>query len=130
MGIAPTNVLFNIFVGAIFISPTPTHMEKITNLNEEREKRLNALESAISYQVVLFLELHDISQVEIVWDDRSSLTELGFTLVEPDSGETLLSGERLHQDLIHHLAELNIPELRQYECNTYAERGLISFIKV
>ncbi len=104
--------------------------EKIVNLNQEREERFEKLQSTISYHVHLFLELCNMPRIEIVWDERSSLTELGFTLIEPDSGETLLTGERLHQELIQYLIEADIKELRNYERNIYAPGNIISFIKI
>lgn len=105
--------------------------EKIINLEAEREKRLTELQRAISYQVQLFLDDNKIPKtVDIVWNEDSNLTELGFTLIEPDTGDILLTGERLHQDLIRYLATADIKGLQNYERNIHSEPGTINFIKI
>ena len=133
MGIAPTKILLtNIFVGAIYISPTHTHMEKIpkvTDINEYKRERLEKLFQSVTYQTEVFLQLNGINNADIIWTETNDLQEISFTVEDPDSQSCLLTGERLHQDLIVYLMEQDIPELKGYIRNPYVEPGFISFIK-
>jgi hypothetical protein len=102
---------------------------KVTDVNEYRKERLDIIFRSVSYQALLFLELNGINNAEIVWNKTDDLKEVSFTIEEPDTRESLLTGERLHQDLIHYLVEQDIPELKGYTQNPYTEPGFISFIK-
>ena len=105
--------------------------ETVIHFEAEREKRLKELQQAISSHVQRFLDHYDTPRtVDIVWSDDSSLTELGFTLIKPDTGDTILTGERLHQALIRYFTNVDIEELQNYERNIYSEPHIISFIKI
>ena len=105
-------------------------MEEIPNLVEYRKERLAIIMRALSYEVELFLQLNGMNNVDIVWDEENDLQEVFFRLEEPDTHENLLTGERLHQDLIRYLAEKDLPELTGYTRNIHAIPNVISFIKL
>lgn len=85
---------------------------------------------ALSYEVELFLQLEGMNNIDIIWDEENDLQEVFFRLEEPDTHESLLTGERLHQSLIRYLEEKDLPELTGYIRNIHSVTNVISFIKV
>ncbi len=90
---------------------------KIINFDHEREKRLDKVQQSVSYTVQLFLELNNISHADIVWGEDSSPSRLNFDVQDPDTGDTLLTGDWFHKELINYLVDKHLPELRDYTIN-------------
>jgi len=104
-------------------------MEKPTDINEYRRERIKLIQRTITEKVSLFLEVNGISNAEILWDDKSNIFNLSFSLLESDTKESLLTHGDLHTDLLRFLQRETIEGLDAYIINPYVKTGFISFIK-
>lgn len=105
------------------------HKENVTDINEFKRERLEKIFHSVTYQVDIFLEMSGITAAEIIWTETNDLREISFTIEEPDTHATLLTGEDMQQELVAYLIHQELPELKGYIYNPYAEPGFISFIK-
>ena len=130
IGIAPTKVLFVIFLWERFFVPTPlTHMEKPTDLNRYREEKIALAKQAAEAAILRFLERNLIFNARIEWDESSNYSKLRCRLVEADTNEALLTGNQFHRDIIGALESNSDPRLEGYEFNPYGDEHYLTFDK-
>jgi len=131
IGIAPTKVLFVIFLWERFFVPTRLSMsENPIDINRYRAEKIAAVKTAVQESIAQFLRNRGMTTVLIEWDETSSYQRLRCFLRDITTNEPLLIGNQFHRDVINALTYSTDPRLADYELNPYGEAHYITFDKI